>query len=102
MRDGLNALVAQPVITVDALITLTSSLPVSELSSDTARLSFEGARILVALAGWSDVEVVQTGQLRPVVAALAEGISAGLPTTPSGVVLLPPRHMRTKVHYKAR
>ncbi len=94
VRDQLDAISVKDRITVSDLLAAINKLPVSELSSDTARLSIEAARLLVAIAGWSDVEIVQTGQIRPVIIAMSQGITAGLgrSATKSG----------PKKHYKAK
>jgi len=95
-RDQLNTLAAQNILTVDALLIVLSNLPVDELSSDTARLSFEAARLVLVTAGWSDVVIVRTDQLRPVVTALSAGITAGLGQEAAMTVRSSAKHYRAK------
>lgn len=97
-RDSLNILAASDKLTVASLLEAISKLPVSELSSDTARLIIAGAVLTVSIAGWSDIEIVQTEQIRPVVIALSDGINAGLTTQPSAVRI----PAVAKAHYKAK
>lgn len=80
IRDQLDAIAAKPVVTVSDLLDAIGKLPVSELSSDTARLAMSGARLLIAIANFSDVEVVQTEQVKPITVALSRGITSGLGT----------------------
>lgn len=73
----LKALEAEPNITVNAMLGIIARLPVNELRSRDAQLAISGARLVVAAAGWSDVEITRTEQLRPVVTALREGLELG-------------------------
>lgn len=96
VRNQLNTLAAQESLTLDSLLTVISGLPVNELSSDTARLSFEAARIVLIAAGWSEIEIVRTDQLRPVIVALSAGITAGLGQEPAMTVRPSAKHYRAK------
>lgn len=78
VRDQLTAIAARDKLTVSDLLDAVSLLPITELSSDGARIAFAAARLTIALANWSDVEVIATEQVRPVVEALAKGMTAGL------------------------
>lgn len=73
----LEVLEKQTNITVESMLGIISQLPVNELRSDNARLAISTARLVVAAAGWSQVEIVKSEQLRPVVIALKEGMIAG-------------------------
>lgn len=73
----LRQLEAAPSITVNALLAIISQLPVNELRSRDAQLAISGARLVVAAAGWSDVEIARTEQLRPMITALREGLELG-------------------------
>ena len=73
----LAVLEAKPDITVEAMLSTVSQLPVKELKSQNAALAISTARLVVAAAGWSSVEIVRAEQLRPVVTALREGMIAG-------------------------
>lgn len=95
VRDQLNAAAALPTVTVGDLLAAIGKLPVSELSSDTARLVMAAAKLTIAIAGWSDVEIAQTEQVRPVLVALGKGISTGLGTPPAALSL-------KQAHYKAK
>jgi hypothetical protein len=101
-RDQLNMLATRGTLTATVMLDSIAELPVSMLSSDAARLSFEGARIIVAVAGWSSVEIVQTQQIRPVVEALAAGITDGLPVNPVVLSVGARRLVKPGKHYKAR
>lgn len=79
VRDQLDALALRDKLTVADLLDAVSLLPISEFSSDGVRIAFAAARLTIALANWSDVEVLATEQVRPVISALAKGITAGLP-----------------------
>lgn len=78
VSNELELLEKQETITVGQLLEEINQLPVSELSSDRARLIMASARFTIAIAGWSDVELKQSEQVRPVIIALREGIDAGL------------------------
>lgn len=65
-------------ITPDVLLFTIRGLPVNELRSRDATLAITSARLLVVAAGWSDVTIVRSEQMRPVVAALRDGIELGL------------------------
>lgn len=80
VRDQLNAIAIRERLTVADLLDAVALLPISEFNSDGVRIAFAAARLTIALANWSDVEVIATEQVRPVVLALAKGITAGLPT----------------------
>lgn len=95
VRDQLNAAAALPTVTVGDLLAAIGKLPVSELSSDTARLAMAAAKLTIAIAGWSDVEIAQTEQVRPVLVALGKGITEGLGKPPAALSLKP-------AHYKAK
>lgn len=65
------------IVTVETLLDIGSQLPIKELKSREAQLSFDAARVSVALAGWSSVEIVQAAQIHPVITALREGLQQG-------------------------
>lgn len=96
--EELELLEKQDQITVANLLDVLSRLPVSELSSDQARIIMSVARLTIAVAGWSDVKIVQTQQLRPVIIALREGIDAGLaqPVVPLAKTAKIVKHYRVK------
>lgn len=96
VRDELMKLSLKDKLTVADLLDAVAKLPVSELSSDTARVIIAGARLTIALANWSDVEIVQTEQIRPVVVALAGGINGGLIESPAS------KPQAAKKHYKVK
>lgn len=102
VHDQLTSLASQDTITVAGLLDAVSRLPVRELSSDTARLSFEAARLVISIAGWSDIEVVQTRQIRPVVVAIAAGIKDGLPRAGPGLAWQTQRGLIEGSHYKLK
>lgn len=105
VSSELNSLSTRTNVTVLDLVNALNRLPLSEMKSDTARLSIAGARLLIALAGWSDVEVVQTTQVIPVIVALRDGIQAGLelvPETPATARLAAPRKKHAPKYYKLK
>lgn len=97
VRDQLNSLLAADKLTVAELLNAIDRLPVSELSSDTGRLIIGAARLTVSIAGWSDVEIVQTAQAKPVGVALVSGITAGL-----GVPVNRPQPTHTPKYFKPK
>lgn len=81
-RTELDLLAQMNEISVDSLLDVANRMPVQELSSDRARLIVGGAKLTIAIAGWSNVKLKQTEQVRPVVIALRDGIDAGLMPRP--------------------
>lgn len=81
-RDSLKALGGSTnILTLPALLDILNKLPISELSSDTARLSFSGAKLLIAMFGYSNIEPVKSDQLKLLANALADGINEGMGKT---------------------
>ncbi len=98
---GLRLLAEADKITLDGILSSLNKLPVSELSSDKARLIISGARLVIAVSGWSDTEIVQTEQLRPIALAIADGIDAGsVVRKVSAAARI--TTIKTKGHYKAK
>jgi hypothetical protein len=77
VESELLTLAAQPDITVERLFAILDQLPVKKLKSSKAQLIIGGARITVAAAGWSNVDIIRAEQLKPVTIAIVDGMMAG-------------------------
>lgn len=78
VRDQLNAVSAQgDVVTFNDVLNIIQQLPIAELKSTEARLAITSTRIILRRAG-RNVELGNIQSIRPVVIALATGISEGL------------------------
>jgi len=77
--DELHALAISPTIGVSGLLAIAQRLPVKELKSDTARLSFEGATLLISAIDVPELSAERVAQLQPIAQAIADGIIAGMP-----------------------
>ena len=78
VQKELSLLSVKTNVTVLDLLGVLDRLPINEMKSDTARLSIAAARLTIALAGWSDVEIVRVEQVQTVIVALHDGVSTGM------------------------
>lgn len=76
--DELRQLASAPSIGVNDLLAIAQRLPVKELKSDTARLSFEGATLLISVIDVPTLPADRIAQLQPIAQAIADGIIAGM------------------------
>lgn len=81
--DELHMLASSPTIGVSDLLAIAQRLPVKELKSDTARLSFEGATLLISAIDVPELSADRVAQLQPIAQAIADGIIAGMPSVPA-------------------
>jgi len=81
--DHLRLLATSPSISLDSLIAIAQQLPVKELKSQTARLSFEGATLLISAIDVPQVPADRLAELQPIALAIADGIVAGMPAAPA-------------------
>lgn len=103
VRDEVRALAARESLTVNDLLGAIDKLPVAELSSDGARLAISAVRFTVAVAGWSEVDIVQSAQIRPVMTALDVGMTAGLAeSVNAGIARGLTPGVKLEKHYKAK
>jgi len=77
VRDQLNLLAANEVITTDSVLKIVQGLPLKELQSTEARLSITTVRITLRRAG-RNVEIGNIKSIRPIVIGMATGITEGL------------------------
>lgn len=77
--DQLSALAKSPSIGLQDILNIAQQLPVTELKSQTARLSFEGATLLISALDVPELPADRLAQLQPIAQAIADGINAGLP-----------------------
>jgi hypothetical protein len=80
--DNLRQLATSPSISLDSLLAIAQQLPVKELKSQAARLSFEGATLLISAIDVPELPADRLAQLQPIAQAIADGINAGLPPLP--------------------
>lgn len=80
--DELKTLETAPTIGVDDLLAIAQRLPVKELKSDTARLSFQGATLLISAIDVPELPADRVAELQPIARAIREGIEAGLAAVP--------------------
>jgi hypothetical protein len=83
--DNLRLLATSPSISVDSLLQIAQQLPVKELKSQTARLSFEGATLLISAIDVPQLPADRLAELQPIALAIADGIVAGMPAPPAPV-----------------
>lgn len=76
--DQLNALAIAPSISVASILQIVQQLPVKELKSQEARLSFEGATLLISAINVPEVPADKLAQLQPIAKAIADGILQGM------------------------
>ncbi len=76
--DQLNALATSPTISIDNILAIAQQLPVNELKSPTAKLSFEGATLLISLLDVPQLNPQTTAELQSVAKAIADGINFGI------------------------
>jgi hypothetical protein len=77
--DNLRLLATSPSISLDSLLQIARKLPVKELKSQTARLSFEGATLLISAIDVPQLPADRLAELQPIALAIADGIVAGMP-----------------------
>jgi hypothetical protein len=82
--EQLALLSASPTIGLQDILTIAERLPVTELKSQTARLSFEGATLLISAIDVPDLPADRLAELQPIAKAISDGIMAGLPPAPVG------------------
>lgn len=73
----LAALEKMDTIRASDLLKIIGRLPIQELKSDEARIAIRGARLVIALAGWSEIDAERVQQIRPIVTAIREGMEEG-------------------------
>lgn len=73
----LRQLAASPTLSLDDLLAIIQRLPVKELKSQEARLSFEGATLLISAIDVPDLPADRLAQLQPIVLAISDGLAGG-------------------------
>lgn len=73
----LRTLATAPTISASDILGIIGRMPVKELKSQAARVSIDGARLLIAATGFSEINAERVAQLRPIVVALYVGMEAG-------------------------
>lgn len=81
--EQLALLSASPTIGLQDILAIAQQLPVTELKSQTARLSFEGATLLISAIDVPDLPADRLAELQPIAKAISDGIMAGLPPAPA-------------------
>ena len=76
--NELNALATSPTITLSSVLGIVETLPISQLKSQTAKLSFQGATLLIALVNLPPLPAQATADLQSIAKALANGINTGI------------------------
>jgi hypothetical protein len=79
----LNLLAASPSISLSDILTIMQRLPVNELKSSTAKLSFEGATLVISLLDVPQLPATANADLQSIAKAIADGIAAGIPAAPT-------------------
>lgn len=74
----LHALAISPTLGVQDILKIVQQLPVKELKSQEARLSFEGATLLISAINVPTVPADRLAQLQPIAQAIADGILQGM------------------------
>ncbi len=74
----LAALSVSPSISVQDILKVVQQLPVRELKSQEARLSFEGATLLISAINVPTVPADKLAELQPIAKAIADGINQGM------------------------
>ena len=78
-------------VTPALLIDVLNQLPVKQLHGNNSVMIFESARVLLAAAGWSQVDITRTQQLLPIVTAMKQGlITAGVEPLAAPAAVAPP------------
>lgn len=78
-EDNLRLLASSSSISLDSLLAIAQQLPVKELKSQAAQLSFEGATLLISAIDVPPLPADRLAQLQPIALAIADGIAAGMP-----------------------
>lgn len=76
--NQLNSLATSPTISLDNILTIAQQLPVKELKSQTAKLSFEGATLVISLLDVPQLPSQATADLQSIAKAIADGINTGI------------------------
>ncbi len=89
--EQLALLAKSPSLGLQDILTIAQQLPVKELKSQAARLSFEGATILISAIDVPQLPADRLAELQPIAKAISDGIMAGLPAvtppiTPASVL----------------
>lgn len=74
----LQALAVSPTIGIQDILKIVQQLPVKELKSQEARLSFEGATLLISAINVPELPADRLAQLQPIAKAIADGILQGM------------------------
>lgn len=74
----LQVLATSPTIGVQDIMKIVQQLPVKELKSQEARLSFEGATLLISAINVPELPADRVAQLQPIAKAIADGIVQGM------------------------
>lgn len=81
-EDDLNSLAASPSISIDDILAIAQRLPVKELKSQTAKLSFEGATLLISLLDVPQLPSTANADLQALAKSIADGIASGIANAP--------------------
>lgn len=76
--NDLNSLATSPTITLNSILTIAQELPVTQLKSNTAKLSFEGATLAISLLDVPQLPSEATADLQDIAKAIADGINTGI------------------------
>lgn len=88
--EQLALLAASPTLGLQDILNIAAQLPVKELKSQTARLSFEGATLLISAIDVPALPADRLAELQPIAKAISDGIMAGLPPAPAVPVPIVP------------
>jgi hypothetical protein len=89
--DELTRLEVSPTLSVDDILAVAQRLPVKELKSQNAVLSFQGARLLISAIDVPQVSAERIAELRPIVTAIRQGIQAARGSLPPPAPPAPPQ-----------
>ena len=78
----MNSLAASPSISIDDILAIAQRLPVKELKSQTAKLSFEGATLLISLLDVPQLPSTANADLQALAKSIADGIASGIANAP--------------------
>jgi|GEM_PF-3916538 len=81
-EDDLNILANSPSVSLDDILAIAQRLPVKELKSQTARLSFEGATLTISLLDVPELPATANADIQSIAKSIADGIAQGIATAP--------------------
>lgn len=82
-QSDLNALSTAPDISLDSILEIVQRLPVKELHSETAQISYQAATVVISIFDVPELPSTATADLQCLAAALSSGVGIGI--TNSGV-----------------